>query len=222
MFEIKKTLIVVYKDEMLINQLRKLVESKQPKDDSINIVSWTEKIWAANKKAGNIKDKVLFLGDIKGTDKLNPVIDVKFSNYGVTFGWAGNQAVIYTDIEAISDKVVYRAFLEELSLLNVPTIIKRSNNQKDSEGNDQLEEDTTKDEDYNDVVKDETIKKIPVFLSKAKEVIELSVVAVEKVGSKASVKIEDVFRDKKLITQQMLFYGVEHFYKDGLEEFMKN
>lgn len=30
-------------------------------DDSINIVSWTEKVWLGNKKAGNIKDKVLFL-----------------------------------------------------------------------------------------------------------------------------------------------------------------
>ena len=42
-------------------------------DDSINIVSWTEKVWLGNKKAGNIKDKVLFLGEIKGTDKLIPV-----------------------------------------------------------------------------------------------------------------------------------------------------
>lgn len=70
MFGMPKTLIVVYKDEMLMNQLKKLVETN---DDSINIVSWTEKVWLGNKKAGNIKDKVLFLGEIKGTDKLIPV-----------------------------------------------------------------------------------------------------------------------------------------------------
>ena len=77
-----KTLIVVYKDEMLMNQLKKLAETNDDSesgdivsttDDSINIVSWTEKVWLGNKKAGNIKDKVLFLGEIKGTDKLIPV-----------------------------------------------------------------------------------------------------------------------------------------------------
>ena len=82
MFGMPKTLIVVYKDEMLMNQLKKLVEINDDSesgdivgttDDSINIVSWTEKVWLGNKKAGNIKDKVLFLGEIKGTDKLIPV-----------------------------------------------------------------------------------------------------------------------------------------------------
>ena len=61
MFETKKTLIVVYKDELLINQLKKLVETHDDngdtvigtKDDTINIVSWTEKVWLANKKAGS-------------------------------------------------------------------------------------------------------------------------------------------------------------------------
>ena len=50
MFETKKTLIVVYKDELLMNQLKKLVESHDDnqeivgtRDNSINIVSWTEK-----------------------------------------------------------------------------------------------------------------------------------------------------------------------------------
>ena len=82
MFGMPKTLIVVYKDEMLMNQLKKLVETNDDSesgdivgttDDSLNIVSWTEKVWLGNKKAGNIKDKVLFLGEIKGTDKLIPV-----------------------------------------------------------------------------------------------------------------------------------------------------
>lgn len=82
MFGMPKTLIAVYKDEMLMNQLKKLVETNDDSesgdivgttDDSINIVSWTEKVWLGNKKAGNIKDKVLFLGEIKGTDKLIPV-----------------------------------------------------------------------------------------------------------------------------------------------------
>ena len=53
MFYDTKTLIVVYKDEMLVNQLKKLVETNDDtqegavvgtRDDSIKIVSWTEKI----------------------------------------------------------------------------------------------------------------------------------------------------------------------------------
>lgn len=90
-FETKKTLIVVYKDELLMNQLKKMVETHDDdaqgiigtRDDSISIISWTEKVWLGNKKAGNIQGKILFLGDIKGTDKLIPVIDVKFDECGV-------------------------------------------------------------------------------------------------------------------------------------------
>ena len=60
MFETKKTLIVVYKDELLMNQLKKMVETHGDndnevvgtKDDSINIVSWTEKVWLGNKNSG--------------------------------------------------------------------------------------------------------------------------------------------------------------------------
>ena len=60
MFEIKKTLIVVYKDELLMNQLKKMIETHDDRedsvvgtrDDSINVVSWTEKVWLGNKKAG--------------------------------------------------------------------------------------------------------------------------------------------------------------------------
>ena len=86
MFGMAKTLIVVYKDEMLINQLKKMVETNDDigetqvvgtRDNSINIVAWTEKVWLSNKKAGNIKDKVLFLGDIKGSDALIPVVNEK-------------------------------------------------------------------------------------------------------------------------------------------------
>ena len=76
-----QTLVVVCKDEMLVNQLRKLVETKDDagedsvvgtRDGSVKIVAWTEKIWLEQKKAGNIESKVLLVGDIKGVDKLIP------------------------------------------------------------------------------------------------------------------------------------------------------
>ena len=79
MFETKKTLIVVYKDELLMNQLKKMVETHDDneqgvigtRDDSINIVS-DRKGLAGQQKAGNIQGKTLF-GEIKGTDKLIPL-----------------------------------------------------------------------------------------------------------------------------------------------------
>ena len=132
MFDTKKTLIVVYKDELLMNQLKKLVETKDDnedgivgtKDDSINIVAWDEKVWLANKKSGNIKGKILFLGDIKDIDKLIPVLDLQIDEYGVKFGWAGNQAVLYTDINALKARSDYDEFLNKLSSLPVPEFLK--------------------------------------------------------------------------------------------------
>jgi len=132
MFETKKTLIVVYKDELLMNQLKKMVETHDDndesvvgtRDDSINIVSWTEKVWNGNKKAGNIQGKILFLGDIKGTDKLIPVIDVKFDDCGVKYGWAGNQAVLFVDPKTLTDRKSYDDFLQKLSELPVPSFLK--------------------------------------------------------------------------------------------------
>ena len=48
MLETKKTLIVVYKDELLMNQLKKMIETHDDaenevvgtRDNSINVVSW--------------------------------------------------------------------------------------------------------------------------------------------------------------------------------------
>ena len=139
MFGMAKTLIVVYKDEMLMNQLKKMVETKDDggdeqivgtRDVCINIVAWTEKVWLGNKKAGNIKDKVLFLGDIKGTNALIPVVDVKFDDCGVKYGWAGNQAVLFVDPKVISVKEDYLAFMKKLAELPVPEMIKKPKNAK--------------------------------------------------------------------------------------------
>lgn len=147
MFGTKKTLIVVYKDELLMNQLKKLVETHDDnedgivgtRDDSINIVSWTEKVWLGNKKAGNLQGKILFLGDIKGTDKLIPVIDVKFDRYGVKYGWAGNQAVVYADLKALTNRDDYDAFLETLSDMPIPEMLKANKNAVSSETKEEIE-----------------------------------------------------------------------------------
>lgn len=195
MFETKKTLIVVYKDELLMNQLRKMVETHDDseqsivdtKEVSINIVSWKEKVWLGNEKAGNIQGKILFLGEIKGTDKLIPVLDVKFDEYGVRFGWAGNRAVVYVDPKVLTAREDYNAFLEKFFAL--PTPIPGS------------------------------LKATNIFKG-AKKAISTRTDVIGKVRTQIASKSEEVFRNKSLMKNQMLFYGVVSFYNTGLEKFM--
>ena len=232
MFETKKTLIVVYKDELLMNQLKKMVETHDDdaqgfigtRDDSISIVSWTEKVWLGNKKAGNIQGKILFLGDIKGTDKLIPVIDVKFDECGVKFGWAGNQAVVYVDPKVLTTREDYDVFLERLSGLPVPSFLKASKESMVATGTDNATAviDELTDEDISekigsDIVEtDKKVRKVGV-LRNVKKALSKGVDALEKV---VASKSEELFRNKSLMIRQMLFYGVINLYNDGLEKFM--
>lgn len=222
MFETKKTLIVVYKDELLMNQLKKMIETHDDaeedivgtKDDSINVVSWTEKVWLGNKKAGNIQGKILFLGDIKGTDKLIPVIDVKFDDCGVKYGWAGNQAVLYVEPEALTSREGYDAFLKKLSDLPVPGFLKTMKEEiVETAGEEAVVEAAEQEET-------DGKKKAPAFLNAARKVLESGADAFEKVGKQVAVKSEEIFRNKSLMKRQMLFYGAVYLYRDGLESFM--
>lgn len=225
MFEIAKTLIVVYKDEMLMNQLKKMVETNDDtdseivvgtKDHSINIVAWTEKVWLANKKAGNIKDKVLFLGDIKGTSDLIPVVDVKFDDCGVKYGWAGNQAVLFIDPKVISLKEDYMKFINKLKELPIPDMIKQPNNVKVEKS------DTVEVKEQKDVVEYTEKRKTPSVLIKAQKGIFKGADAVGRVRNIVTNKTEDLLRDKKTVRRQMFFYGVVNLYRNGLEEFMNS
>lgn len=222
MFETKKTLIVVYKDELLMNQLKKMIETNDDdedgivgtKDDSINVVSWTEKIWLGNKKAGNIQGKILFLGDIKGTDKLIPVLDVKFDDCGVKYGWAGNQAVLYVEPDALISREGYDEFLKKLSDLPVPSFLKTMKEEIVTTAGEESVAETERQDDF------EEKKKTPAFLNAAIKVLESGADAIEKVGKQVAVKSEEIFRNKSLMKRQMLFYGAVHLYTDGLENFM--
>lgn len=230
MFETKKTLIVVYKDELLMNQLKKMIETHDDsgdsvvgtRDDSINVVSWAEKIWLGNKKAGNIQGKILFLGDIKGTDKLIPVLDVKFDDYGVKYGWAGNQAVLYADPKLLADRQAYDGFLEALSEMPVPDFLKTLKEDVVSTGGGSETEETEKQVEGDAAPEDseENKPKKPKLLKVAQKAIATGAEAVGKVGSQVATKSEELFRNKSLMKRQMLFYGVIHLYNDGLEKFM--
>ena len=218
MFTASKPLIVVYKDEMILNQLKKLVESKDDtsekivgsKDGSINIVAWTEKVWLANKKPGNIQGKILFINDIKGTYKLIPVLDVKFNEYGIRYGWAGNQAILYVNSKELIERSSYLNFISELSKLPIPEMYKQPKNTK-IKVIDENREDLQSEQQDNDCKN--------LFL-KAKEQLAKGVNQIEKAGIKVAMNAEDYLRDKNYLVTQMLFYGIVHLYNDGLDEFM--
>lgn len=223
MFETAKTLIVVYKDEMIVNQLKKMVETHDDKkdrvtgacDDSINIVAWTEKVWLNNKKAGNIKDKVLFLGDIRGTDKLIPVLDIKFEQYGVRYGWAGNQAALFVDSKEMHDKNLYLDFIEQLSKFPVPSMIKDPVNTKYANAGQEITLNETE-EDENE----KSSKKINKIFDKAKNTVNKGAKAFDKMRVNVASKTEDLLRDKNKVTRQQLFYGVVNLYNNDLDNFM--
>ncbi len=222
MFYEPKTLIVVYKDEMLANQMKKLIETRDDasgavtgtKDDSINVVTWTEKVWLANKKAGNITSKVLFLGDIKGVDALIPVLDVKFEKHGVRYGWAGNQAAIYVNPNEIRSIKNYYAFHTELEELPAPQTIKDAIKPKVlSTQNEETEEEV-----------DQTAEETKGFIAKGKGLFKkvgnsIGGVVTE-LSTKALVFSEENFKNKKVMERQMLFFGVIHLYSEGLETFI--
>lgn len=233
MFEIKKTLIVVYKDELLMNQLKKLIETNDDdgdvvigtQDDSINVVSWTEKVWLGNKKAGNIQGKILFLGDVKGTDKLIPVLDIQFNDSGVKYGWAGNQAVLFVDPKALTNRENYDSFLKKLEELPVPGFLKILKDNITTAGAEEpLQQEPV--ENPNETVETteadaESKEKKPLaFFNAAKKAIEDSMDALGKMGNQFAVKSEELFRNKTLMKRQMLFYGVIRLYNDGLKRFM--
>lgn len=211
-----KTLIVVYKDELYANQIKKLIETKDDcedgqavgtKDDSVKVVAWNEKTWLANKKAGNIDSKLLFIGDVKGVDKLIPVIDVVFDKYGVKYGWAGKQAVIFIEPSYLSNYDKYLEFLDEIKELPMPDSIKSGIEPLNTEKMDTAFE----------KAKDIKIDKIS---EKFKKIIVAGVERVEKASNTVAKSAHGAFKDKPTVKKQMLFYGIFNLYRNDLETFM--
>lgn len=212
-----KTLIVVYKDELLANQIKKLVETNDDngtnevvgtRDNSIKIVSWNEKTWLSNKKAGNIDSKVLFIGNIKGVDKLIPVIDVKFDNFGVKYGWAGKQAVVYVDEKVLSDSENYSKFLSAIADLPIPESIKTANEPLDTQKIDKAFD------------KMKSVNKIKN--EKLSKLVNKGVALAEKASNDVAQKTHEALKDRPMLKKQMLFYGLLNLYNNDLETFMNS
>lgn len=236
MFNETKSLIVVYKDEMLLNELRKLVETKDDtaegvvgvKDGSVKIVSWNEKMWLGQKKNGTINNKVLFIGDIKKTDQLIPILDVKFDKYGVMYGWAGNQAVLTCDPKKLgSDE--YQEFLKDIENLDIPEAIKKANRIEEADETEEIkEEEETEEESSVEAAEKqaEEGKKVPAFLKNMKKVAEVGAGKLGEAFEVASKNTEEfkrnITKDRAAMKRQLLFYGIINLYNNDLEKFLNS
>lgn len=132
-----KVLHVVYKDKDKIgfSKLKALIDTgdENPgKDESVSaesgavrVRSWNEKEWLTDNKARKGQDfseKVLFLGDVKGTEELARIMEVKFDWHGVSYGFAGNQALLMVDKWAVSKRKDYEEVIKDLQELTTARI----------------------------------------------------------------------------------------------------
>ena len=113
------------------------------------------------------------------------------------------------------------AFIEKLSDLPVPEVIKNPKNVKiDVSDGDKENIESLEVESEAMVVEETKKKKVQIFFDKAKDTLAQGAGAVGKASIKVAAKTEDLLRDKNVVTRQMLFYGVVNLYNSGLEEFM--
>ena len=129
----KRNLAFVTKDELLFQQLKKLVETDDDesdevvigtKDGTVRLVRWEEQKWVYRNKTDTVDAKVLVIGDCKGADSGVKLMNAVYDQYGIRYGWIGNCAYVHADLRKIRAKGVYDAFLEELRAMPAPEVIK--------------------------------------------------------------------------------------------------
>lgn len=148
------------------------------------------------KKEGNLADKFLFIGKVSGTENLKPLIDVKYSKWGIEYGWAGNQALLTVDTNKLMIKEDYNEFLEDFKILcNVPV---------------------------GDSIDSKTMKTV-VGGGAALGVAGAFLGPIGMIGSIAvSGLLGGVYGSRVDMKKQMLLYGVTQFYYKDLDGFMKS
>ena len=140
---------------------------------------------------------------------------MRHGNIIISYGWAGNQAALFVDSKTLRSHDAYDDFLKELSNLPVPDFLKTIKENVITTGTDpELEAGQNL-----ALVEAEELQK-PHVLKAAKKALSAGAEAVSKVGEHVAAKSEELFRNKSLMRRQMLFYGVIHLYRDGLESFM--
>lgn len=203
-----KELTVVYKDkdEMALFYLKKLVETNDDEygqivgseDDTVYVTAWNEKVYEENKIIGNIPSKIIFLGNVKGVNSVIPILDIKYSKFGVSYGFSGNQAVIKIEEKKLQSDKDFVEFQKEYD-----NFVKYLNNNSSIEKKKEL-----------DVHKGAKISKVlAIALSLTYPIIGIPFV----VGATITDSI-----DRKNLREKMFLYAITKFYIDELDEFMKS
>ena len=89
----------------------------------MRIIRWEESKWVYRNKTDAVDTKVIVIGDCKKTEGAQ-LMDARFDQYGIRYGWIGNVAYIHADLRKIRGKGVYDEFLKELGAMRAPEIIK--------------------------------------------------------------------------------------------------
>jgi len=200
------TLNVVYKDELTLNHLKKLLETKLDNNDTkpspftfhdIVVVAWGEKAYEEHKKNGSSRELVLYLGDVKGIESLMPILDVKYNEYGIIYGWSGTQALLYADPAAMDNKRLYNEFLDKLNAYPVPDSLK---SEKVHISDDEIITEAVNESEH----RHNPFAKLGKFFTRIGNGI----------GSLFSPA-------RRKIPKQQYYYGIYTFYQNHLNEFVK-
>lgn len=121
----KKTLFIVSSkpDAGLSNEILHLIREDEMKspglsyENNLRIVTMNEDQWRLHKNAIIPKYHVLFIGLPEQGRWLPENMAVKFTKYGITYGWTGWHAFLTVDERKLKGHDVYSRFLKELKEL---------------------------------------------------------------------------------------------------------
>lgn len=91
----KKSCIVVYgkNGAVYANLLVGLIDEFEEYECTV----WSEDKFKQNQDQLSSSNKVIFIGNTKGSQKFIPNLRIKYNKFGMNYGWLGNKCVIYTN-----------------------------------------------------------------------------------------------------------------------------
>lgn len=129
----KKTLCIVSSrpDAGLSNEILHLIREDEmknqgsPLEPHLRVITMNEDQWRLHKNTIITRYPVLFIGLPEQGRWLPEAMAVRFTKYGITYGWTGRHAFLTVNEKALKDHEVYSQFLTELkALCNLGDVIK--------------------------------------------------------------------------------------------------
>lgn len=210
-----KKLFVIFRDGAVAAMLRRNVELKDDlstgevigiKDGSVEISMCSEELWSQRKRNSSGADKILFLDTSKTLNNSLPKMNLKYNQFGISYGWNGNVGLLTVDDSQLNDQKLYDefcdAFIREFSNPNSGQVLKSINSDFGEKG---------------DYLHPELIKK-----KRMKTASTVTLAVLTGGLSLAALPISNSVKKKQQLIQQMCFYGVLHFYLYDLDEFINS